>query len=398
MTAHSPPLLLDVSRLIWRGWSGRLPTGIDRTCLAYAAHYRDRALAVVQRGGATVVLDRAASSALFYILLTDGPLQRARLLRLLPRALLSRVPARRLHGALYLNVGHTGLNTAGHTRWIGTTGVKPVYFVHDLIPLSHPEYCRPGEPEKHNQRMRTLLSLGTGVIGNSAETISVLTGHAQSQRLPIPATVVAPLGVPPVVPGAFASLPESIGTPPLSRPYFVMLGTIEGRKNHVLILNIWRELAERHGMAAPQLVIIGQRGWESEQAVDMLDRCEPLRHHVIELGRCNDALLARYMRHARALLFPSFVEGYGLPLVEALALGTPVIASRLSVFQELVKDIPDYLSPIDGLGWMERIKAYAEPGSSARAGQIARMEGYAAPGWNQHFVNVDGWLETLAKS
>ena len=175
-----------------------------------------------------------------------------------------------------------------------------------------------------------------------------------------------------------------------------MLGTIEGRKNHLIILNLWRKLAARLGGDAPHLVIIGQRGWESEQAVDMLERCTPLRSLVTELPECGDAMLCAYLEHARALLFPSFVEGYGMPLIEALDQGTPVIASDLPVFRELVGDIPDYLSPIDGLGWLAAISDYAQPDSAQRAAQIERMRGYRAPDWGAHFGIVDNWLATLA--
>jgi len=96
------------------------------------------------------------------------------------------------------------------------------------------------------------------------------------------------------------------------------------------------------------------------------------------------------------LLFPSFVEGYGLPLVEALACGTPVIASNLEVFRELAGEIPDYLSPIDGLGWARAIEDYAREDSAARAAQIDRLQGWTAPTWEGHFAKVDRWLESLA--
>jgi glycosyltransferase involved in cell wall biosynthesis len=92
------------------------------------------------------------------------------------------------------------------------------------------------------------------------------------------------------------------------------------------------------------------------------------------------------------LLFPSFVEGYGLPLVEALAANTPVIASNLSVFRELAGDIPDYLSPIDGLGWSRTIEDYSNNESAARAAQLDRMAGWSPPRWEDHFGLVDRWL------
>ena len=112
-------------------------------------------------------------------------------------------------------------------------------------------------------------------------------------------------------------------------PYFVVLGTIEPRKNHLLLLNIWRRLAEQQ-RSPPKLVIIGTRGWENEQVLDVLDRSVLVRPHVVEGSGMGDRGLMRLLANARALLMPSFAEGYGLPVVEALSLGTPVVASDIA--------------------------------------------------------------------
>ncbi|AHE52108.1 hypothetical protein NX02_01730 [Sphingomonas sanxanigenens DSM 19645 = NX02] len=175
----------------------------------------------------------------------------------------------------------------------------------------------------------------------------------------------------------------------------MMLGTIEGRKNHLLMLQIWRELVEMHGSAAPRLLIVGQRGWEADQALAMIDRTKALRGVVSELPRCSDDELAVLLRGARALIFPSFVEGYGMPLVEALAHGTPVIASQIDVFGELAGPVPDYAAPTDGRRWRTLIEAYMPDDSRARAKQIARLAGFHAPTWAAHFATVNQWLETL---
>ncbi|MCW2361392.1 MULTISPECIES: glycosyltransferase family 4 protein [Sphingobium] len=389
-------LLLDVSRLIWRAREGGLPTGIDRTCLAYVGHYRDRSCAVVQRGRLTQVLPHDFSQKLFDILLSSELGHARQQLTSLAwhgvgRALVGRIRQQDIAGRIYLNVGHTGLDKLGHEAWIRQSGVKPVYFVHDLIPITHPEYCRPKEPEKHFLRITALLRNGVGIIGNSRDTLDEAALFAgRQQSLQMPPAVVAPLGADCVLPPPSLEGVHSVVPP---RPYFVMVGTIEGRKNHLLILTLWAELARRLGKACPQLVVIGQRGWESEQAVDMLERCVAIRGHFIELSRCDDITLGVYMRGARALLFPSFVEGYGLPLIEALASGTPVIASDLGVFRELAGEIPDYLSPIDGLGWSRLIEEFAQPDSVRRDAQLKRLAGWQPPSWEEHFAKVDRWLE-----
>ena len=179
--------------------------------------------------------------------------------------------------------------------------------------------------------------------------------------------------------------------------YLVVLGTIEPRKNHLLLLQVWRQLIEELGLAAPRLVIIGQRGWECEQVVDLLDRCEVLRGVVLEKNRCSDAEMATWLFHAQALLFPSFIEGYGMPLVEALQMGVPVLASDLPVFREIAGDIPEYLHPIDGVGWRRLILEYAKCGGAARRAQCVRLCGFLSPTWEQHFVVVETLLAQVSE-
>ena len=378
------PVLLDVSRLIWRAWLGLLPTGIDRACIAYVRHYRGRALAVVQRGGMTRVLNAALSEQLFDVL-TDPPTTlRWRLLGIAARALMpgSGANTREIRGALYLNVGHTGLDRSGHALWVKRSGVRATYYVHDLIPITYPQFARAGVPERHTMRMRTVLRLGAAVIANSTDSVQALGAFAKGQGLSMPLALIAPLGVEAQAP--LKSVPALFDA-----PYFVMLGTIEGRKNHALMLRVWRGLIARLGEATPRLVIIGQRGWQADEIFRQLDSDAALQTYVKELGRCDDVELHRWLSHARALLFPSFVEGQGLPLTGALAAGVPVIASDLAVFRETAGTVPDYIDPHDQAAWEAAVLDYAAQHSKARAQQMERMQGFAPPAWDTHFRTVE---------
>jgi len=388
------PLLLDVSRLIWRTWRGQLPTGIDRACLAYVSHYRARAHAVVQRGGFTRILDDEASAALFSLLLEPPRDFRFRLVRLAMGQMVAsdNHTGRQTDGLIYLNVGHTGLDRAGHRAWVRRTGVRALYYLHDLIPITHPQYAREGEAEKHAVRMETMLSCGAGIVANSRDSLAALADFAAQRGMALPPALCVPLGVEP-----FAITREP-GPPPFEGPYFITVGTLEGRKNHKTLLAVWRRLVARMGKGSPKLVIVGQRGWAADDLFRMLDEDETLRPHVIELGRCGDSELLACLSHARALLFPSFVEGQGLPLTEALAMGTPVIASALDVFRETAGDIPDYLDPQDEEGWLRAVLDYSAADSPRRARQVERMVGFAPPDWPGHFLRVDAWLEEMAGS
>jgi glycosyltransferase involved in cell wall biosynthesis len=232
-----------------------------------------------------------------------------------------------------------------------------------------------------------VLLTGAGVIGNSQVTLDALSDFGRAERLPSVPSVAAWLGIDPISSRVSARAPD--------RPTFVTIGTIEGRKNHLLLLKVWSRLIDRLGSQAPQLLIIGQRGWEVEPVFKLLDNSEQLRGHVIEINRCSDDELAQHLITARALLFPSFVEGYGLPLIEAFGRGVPVIASDLPVFREIASDIPSYLSPSDEPGWEAAILDYSTPESAARAAQVDRIRSFRQPEWNRHFDIVERWLRRL---
>jgi glycosyltransferase involved in cell wall biosynthesis len=294
---------------------------------------------------------------------------------------------RKAAGKFLFNTGHSGLEQAAYPALLKRHGARPLFFVHDLIPITHPEYCRPGERARHARRMDNVLDLAAGVVANSQATLDGLAHYARATGKPMPPAAVAWLA-----PGL--AMPPAAARPP-GPPYFVALGTIEPRKNHILLLQLWRRLVERLGAAAPRLLIVGQRGWECENAVDLLERCETLRGFVTEVAGCADAELAAYLRHAQALLFPSFAEGYGLPLVEALALGVPAIASDLPAFREIAGDVPEYIDPLDGKHWGEAIEEFSAPASLARAAQLRRMAGFKVPTWKEHFSIVDEFMERL---
>ncbi|MES2978749.1 MAG: glycosyltransferase family 1 protein [Pseudomonadota bacterium] len=381
-------MLIDISRLLARAGQGRLPTGVDRVGLAYLSRWGSRAQAVLQKGTWRRLVPAAESHALFDLVQRPTADFAWRLKKLIARACVPPWPSQDAKGRVAFYLAHSELDRPGFGVWLQRTRQKPVFFVHDLIPITHPEYCRPGETQAHTQRMRLALQLGAGVVANSAATLASLTAFAQAQGLAMPPATVALL--------APAQLPApALSTRPMAPPYFVVLGTIEPRKNHVLLLTLWRELAERLGTAAPHLVVIGQRGWECENAADLLERCEALRGLVHEVPDCKDTELPRYLHHAQALLFPSFAEGYGMPLAEALQAGTPVVASSLPVFEEIAGDVPEYLSPLDGLGWLEAITDYAAPDGPRRQAQLQRMQALALPTWDEHFEQVQRLLEQI---
>ncbi len=381
---HRGPVI-DVTRLAARLLEGRQPTGVDRVSLAYLRHFQGQARALVRHWGKWALLDEPDSASLFTALLREQPKPRQVIRATVLRALMR--PWDAAPDCVLFNTGHSGLDLPDYPTRIARRRLRPVYFLHDLLPLSHPEFFREGEAALHRKRLHTMLRTGHALVLNSRSTESDLLRHAASEGLPVPPYTVAPL-CPEILPAAAAEAP-------LDAPYFVALGTIEPRKNHLLLLHAWRRLASHEPKPMPKLVLIGRRGWECEQVIDMLERCEGLRPHVREVSDCNDRQLSTWLRHARALLYPSFAEGFGLPMVEAMAHGVPVIASALPVFQEVAGDIPDYIDPLDGPGWAAALQDYALGDSARRAAQLARLKPYAPKNWAAHFAEVHNLLQRV---
>lgn len=335
--------------------------------------------------GFSRILSQRNSRQIFDSLLDAKTQSSARFRAMVGRSLITS-SGRTAERAILLHTSHNGMEQARYYRAMRRRSVRSVFMIHDLIPITHAEYCRPGVDVAHRERIHTALRLADGLILNSQDTLEALTEEAQRARLSLPPTVVARLA-----PGITS---RNRGPRPLEPPYFVMLGTIEPRKNHWFMLHVWRRLVEELGPQAPKLVVIGRRGWECENVIDMLERCSAIQDAVIEKPDCSDDELRTWLQHARALLFPSFVEGYGMPLVEAYALGTPVLASDLSVFREIAGSIPDFLDPCDGPGWLARIQSYTPETSAERAAQLERITQFTVPTWQEHFLRVDAFLES----
>jgi glycosyltransferase involved in cell wall biosynthesis len=391
-TMSPAAVVFDLSRLISRARHAT-PTGIDRVDLAYA-----RALLAEPRRAIGFAADlpglgrrhfnRAAVDR--FVAATAARWEQARGGGNPALALLSCMTRTTLPGdSIDLVVAHQRLDRPHRLQQqLRGSRHRLVAFIHDAIPCEYPEYARADSVERHRTRLVTAAHNAHGLIVNSHATAAAIAPYRRD-RQPL---LVAPLGV--------AALRES---PPAhrlacaaNRPYFLCIGTIEPRKNHLLLLNLWRRFAETLPAGdVPRLVLVGRRGWENENIIDMLDRCTAIDGIVEEHNSVSDARLAVLIGGARAVLMPSFAEGFGLPVAEALVAGTPVIASDLPALRETGGAVPDYLDPLDGPAWRAAITDYARPDSARRQQQLNRLVHWTAPSWDAHFASVFLFLDGL---
>jgi glycosyltransferase involved in cell wall biosynthesis len=412
------PVLLDIARLIWSA-RRTAPSGIDRVELAYAEHFLDAtagrpAYAVIHLMGWLFGVSPAGARRFVKEVAArwqGGTLQgnktgRSGIIRLYSTLLSGhwmvgfhlrwRLRQHR-EPPIFLVVSHHHLSLDYTMRGIRRYfAARCVCFLHDLIPIDYPEYVKPNRQLRHRRATQTITRFFDAVIVNSKATADSFRQFVSAEFGPgmrVPSISIALPGVCPFPrPDGEAKLPDG----PDSVPYFVVLGTIEPKKNHLLLLNLWSRLAT--SMATPpRLLVIGARGWENEQVVDMLERSHRLRGLVEEHNHLDDVAVGSLLCRARALLVPSFVEGFGLPLAEALASGVPVICSDISAFREVGRDVPDYLDPLDLFAWRDAIVDYSRPDSARRAAQMQRLAHWQPPRWSDHFEIVERTLDAAAE-
>lgn len=380
-----PVLFLDLSRLVRRFANGGGPTGIDRIELNYAAWMTRqdafRAVPVARHRRSLRTLKGAGVAQMVAALTArwsgEGAAPAlARPLRLAAGALRAeRLFASPLDAggakSVYLNVGHDGLDVA--ERYAPLPGAFAA-LISDVIPITHPEYDTPRATRLQRLRVETLARHADHVSFVSAAARDALASVSPPARYTTSVAHLAP---------GLAPLPRR----PSETATFVHLSSLDRRKNVPLLLHVWRDLAHAGG-PVPRLVLIGRAGNDATAAA-LLTRCEALAQCVTAVGALDDGRVAQHLAGAAALLSPSFVEGFGLPVIEARAAGVPVIASDIAAHREIGGPHAVLLDPLDGPAWREAILA------AARDRPQPPLE--TVPTWCDHFAAMTATLRPLAR-
>ena len=401
--------LLDISRLISRVGKGPM-TGVDRVELAYFEEFvrrRRKMLCLCRIPGRYVFLDVTGAKEIlnrikgvtpwgsrdflsrlsrnktpvFQQCLSD--LRRYSLCRCLPNGLGRTLKKITPEGVDYFNVGHSNLRQKVLAAVKAQPSSKIIVLIHDIIPITYPQFSRTEVVQRFIQDMMRVSSMADVIIYNSASTKAKAEAYfAECGR--VPQSLVAHLGIQGHI--SKATQPVVIEE---EEPIFVILGTIEPRKNHLLLLNIWQTYQKTVPPAdIPHLHIIGQRGWNNENVFNILDSDPMVGVSVFEYNNLNDADAQRRLANCTAMLFPSHAEGFGLPLLEAAQLGVPIICGENAIYRELLGDYPLYLNVDNSYAWSKGILERAGRKRESEAERQVRAKSVKIPDWQEHFDQI----------
>ena len=279
---------------------------------------------------------------------TGRHVEHGRLKALLNQVEQTAIPILPVAGQCYFVLGAFWGFNGDATRYarLKMAGVSVGVYIYDLIPLTHPEYC-----DAHLVS-DFALSLGDGLaVFDFVLTISEYTAEEVRKYIarhgirPVPVKSVLLAHVMkdddrPETPDTWSAATRALRT----RPYILSVSTIEARKNHAYLILAWKLMREE-GLDPPDLVFVGRHGWRVNDLMDQLRATENMGGHVHILHDLSDAQLETLYKNCLFTAFPSFVEGWGLPVGESLAHGKPCVASSTSSVPEVGGNLVDYIDP-----------------------------------------------------
>jgi glycosyltransferase involved in cell wall biosynthesis len=266
-----------------------------------------------------------------------------------------------------------------------STNLKSALFCYDIVPVLFPELTVFNGRQQFARYLVDLAHAADVVITISATSSSDFRELMSEIGGPMPDVRVVTLGT-------------DIGPPPQQVPrnlvefrdtdFVLCVGTIEARKNHALLYNIWNHWMAKSPDAVPVLVLVGMRGWG---VADLLHRIEvnpAVRTRIRILDHVSDEELAWLYASCAFTVYPSLYEGWGLPVSESLAAGKPCICSNAPAILEAAGGLARCIDPLDFPAWFDAVvDLYNNPAKrSALAAHIRR--GYTVPTWDQHGARV----------
>ncbi|MFT9298209.1 MAG: glycosyltransferase family 1 protein [Gluconobacter sp.] len=214
--------------------------------------------------------------------------------------------------------------------------------MHDLVPVRHPEWCDRGIIITFKAWHSAILPLADMIFANSDATARDVQSYLAEQDIGTNVTVqTIPLGT-----GFGLADAPMAPKPVVQEPYVLFVSTIEARKNHVLLFRVWRKLLEdMPAESVPTLVFAGREGWLVSDLMQQLENARWLDGKIRFVQNPTDAELRRLYADCSFTIFPSFFEGWGLPVTESLSMGRPCLASGTTSIPEAGGKLSRYFNP-----------------------------------------------------
>jgi hypothetical protein len=265
-------------------------------------------------------------------------------------------------------------------------GVSLVQMVYDMLPIVTPQYSGHSTEMLKNYSTK-IYPICDLIFSISEHTKKDITKWLTVNKLYVPPIVVVRLG------DDFSRIeskkPSSSAIPDT---FVLCVGTIEARKNHVLLYYAYK-LAFQKNLDLPPLVIVGRVGWLAEDICKIMQLDPEVKDKFIFLHSADDNELAWLYENCQFSVYPSFYEGWGLPIAESIAHKKPVVASNTSSMPEIAGDLIDYFNPASPEECLERIIDLTD--DIVREQAIMKISKYKPYSWDNTYRTVNDAIKGL---
>jgi glycosyltransferase involved in cell wall biosynthesis len=227
-----------------------------------------------------------------------------------------------------------------------THGFRSVHMVYDLIPTQFPQWL-PSQPDIYDCYFTDLMWTADRLVCISETTQRAVTNFATQNDLPCPPSEVVKLGA------DLKRATQKVINELDGEEFVLFVSTIEPRKNHRFLLELWTRLAAMGPV--PKLVFVGRAGWNCEEVLAAIRWLPEHQSHIVQLANVNDDELSWLYANCLFTVYPSHYEGWGLPVVESLLSGKLCIASTAGAVVEAGHNLAIHLDTFDGPIWVETI-------------------------------------------
>lgn len=266
------------------------------------------------------------------------------------------------------------------------TDFSVLQIVYDMLPAFYPAYFVPGMPQQFSRYMERMLALSDGVITISEATKRDIQRFQKEHKQRLTPVQVIRLG---------DDFVKSKAVKPnlnIKKGQFMLcLCTIEARKNHQLFYMAMREAVER-GIDLPPLVLVGKRGWLIDDFLYAIENDPELSKRIIIAGAINDQELSWCLQNCMFSVFPSFYEGWGLPVAESLFYGKFCLASNSSSIPEVGGDLVEYFSPNDPMTLLDKMNFYSTHPKELQKKESRIAKSYKVTSWDDAFKQAEGFV------
>lgn len=276
-------------------------------------------------------------------------------------------------------------------------GAAIVSTVYDVIQHKMKFLFPDGVGEQFALNCKEIISLSDKVLTCSEKSREDIVGFCLETSTPVCPISVFRLGDEAVHSDANSDIElqiESLAGLDINDKFVMFVSTIDVRKNHSLLLMLWKGLIKEYGDAVPKLVLVGSIGWRGNEAINILNANPELQEKVLMLHGIKDSTLDWLYKHCMFTVFPSRYEGWGLPVAESCRYGKFCLASDAGSLPEVAPGCAEYIDPLDCIEWYKALQKYCFD-TELLAAKTALAKQYQVTNWHHTAQQVVDAIENV---